>query len=200
MPKVINDFKRDGKWVNGVTICGERFVTRSGMKWGGMKQRCKKDGHAQKQRPSYIGCTYSLFFSKFQNFADWFTSQVGYECTDYHIDKDILVPGNKEYHEDRCLLIPKELNCFLTGHEAARGKFPQGVCAYRDGVRFMAYTSSGAKRKHIGLYNTVEEAQEAYIRHKTKEARLWADKIQREAIVVDSRVIDFLSRWEFKYE
>lgn len=198
MPKVKDDWKdHNGMWVNGWSTGGERFITKSGILWGSIKQRCRVGSYAQSVRPTYVGCYYSKLFSDFQTFTDWHVKQIGYGEPNYHLDKDLLVQGNKEYSEDKCVLIPVALNSFLTDHAATRGPYPQGVCLYRDKRRFMAYTSYGCKRQHIGLYITIEEAAAAYKVAKEEIARKWYERLKDGEFPVDPRVIERMRTWEF---
>ena len=44
----------------------------------------------------------------------------------------------------------------------------KGVCKSKGGIKFAAQTTINGKKKHIGTYNTAEEASEAYNNYITK--------------------------------
>lgn len=74
---------------------------------------------------------------------------------DYHIDKDILYPGNKIYCPDTCLLVPQRINMLFLNKPNKRG-LPNGIIRYSDKY-LVKY--NGAE---YGYRNTLEEAFELY--------------------------------------
>ena len=78
--------------------------------WVGILQRCysKKWKH---KYPAYYGkCTVANEWMNFQNFAAWYNQNYYNVPKRLHVDKDILVPGNKEYAPGKCLLVPQRIN------------------------------------------------------------------------------------------
>lgn len=187
---MVLDVKRKGKWAKIV----DGKSTKSFAVWCKMVDRCRVDGSYQNMRPTYIGCFMSEEFKDFQIFADWYTNQIGYGVSGYEVDKDILVKGNKEYSKDFCVLVPHQLNKFLTFTNSRRGSYPLGVSIMRDG-KFQARISIDANQIHLGTYSTPEQAEEIYRRAKEAEALRWVERLTNEEFLIDSRVIKALKNW-----
>lgn len=83
--------------------------------WTSMLERCYKN---EKTFPAYFGvCSVCEEWLNFQNFAEWFHENY-YECNDrLHVDKDIILQGNRIYSPDTCLLIPQKLNVLFRRKE-----------------------------------------------------------------------------------
>ena len=160
-------------------------------KWNGMMQRCYNPKN-KINNPAYEACTSSETFRHFSKFKSWYCSQIGYEQEDWHLDKDILIKGNKVYSEDTCCIVPPEINCALLNNKKVRGSFPQGVIYNSTKTRYRARIQRGDKWESLGTYDTPEEAFYAY--KPVKEAHIkslanrWKDKI-------DPRVYDALMNW-----
>lgn len=112
----------------------------------------------QKTRPRYLGCSVDRERANFQVFGDWLIEQVGYN-KGFHLDKDLIVKGNKIYSPKTCCLIPHEINCFLTSNNIKRGNLPVGVT--NKGKKFAAQLS-GADKKWLGVYDNPEQAFQIY--------------------------------------
>lgn len=69
--------------------------------WQGMLQRCY-DPKMQERRPTYIGCTVCEDWHNFQNFAKWMSDK---DYAGNHLDKDILIDGNKIYSPETCIFV-----------------------------------------------------------------------------------------------
>lgn len=199
MVTIIPDVKdEDGVWVKSVCISKTKYTTVSGKKWHQIQTRCKEGGRLQELEPSYIGCSMSDNFKDFQFFAAWHTLQVGYGIEGYQLDKDILLQGNKVYSEDTCVLVPQALNNFLLSRDAARGAFPQGVFWHKTKKKFIAQISTESSRKHLGAFNDVTEASQAYRAAKERHARKWYERLRDGEFVVDLRVVERLRTWTFE--
>ena len=94
----------------------------------------------------------------FSNFKKWY-DQFNYE--NYHLDKDILVKGNKHYSPDTCCLVPQEINTLLTKRQGCRGRQPIGVCYIKRSGKYSA-TIHKMRNVHLGFFDTPEEAFQAY--------------------------------------
>ena len=157
-----------------------------------MLTRCYDDKYHSKSQ-TYVGCSVSDNFKYFPYFKEWCNQQIGFGNEGWHLDKDILVKGNKVYSEDTCCFVPPEINCTITNNKSVRGRFPQGVTYNRTKTRYRAKIRRGAKLESLGTYDTPEEAFYAY--KPIKEACIkslaekWKDKI-------DPRVYESLMRWE----
>lgn len=117
----------------------------------------------------------------YQEFAYWINPQLDESKVGWTLDKDILVKGNKEYSPEKCCLIPSELNKLLVVKSYDNG-YPLGVYYHKVGKKFAASVNKKAQTIHLGLFETPEEAGEAYKVAKElvikEEAEFWKDKIE----------------------
>lgn len=148
--------------------------------WRGMLKRCYEQAYQQRE-PTYIGCTICEEWYCYDVFYEWIISQENYTKwkeggRKWCIDKDICMKGNKIYSPDTCFLVPKNVNGLFTNRKLHRGELPIGV-SYSDKLnKFLVYCmnpfqekSQKALRKHatyVGMYNTKQEAFNAYKRYK----------------------------------
>lgn len=169
---------------------GEK-ATREYECWGGMLERCYST-KLHIKRPTYVGCTASDNFKRFQYFAEWCQDQVGFENKGWQLDKDILITGNKLYSENTCVFVPREINNFLLSHKSIRGEYPKGVAFSKFHNKLQAYYTFRGKPVHLGYFTNVEDAKEAY-----KEAKeLRAKQLAAETMgLVDVRVTDALNNF-----
>ncbi|MNC00079.1 hypothetical protein D3C75_473970 [compost metagenome] len=124
-------------------------------KWLKMIDRCNPDGEAQTRQHTYIGCTIHPDFIKYQDFAEWLVNQPG--SLDWHLDKDLIVPGNKVYGPDTCALVPREINTLFLG---GNGSLMLGVV--KKLKRYVAKMANCGNHIYIGSYATELEAHVAY--------------------------------------
>ena len=136
--------------------------------WYSMLRRCYSDGF-KKKRPTYEGCEVSDNFKSYEYFYEWCQSQIGFGNKGWHLDKDLLIKGNKVYSESTCVFIPSEINLLLTKCTASRGEHLIGVCWDKAKKAFKAQVSMNkGKREYLGLFKTEIEAFNAY--KKAKES------------------------------
>ena len=100
------------------------------------------------------------------------------------LDKDILVKGNKVYSPETCCFVPNEINILFTKGNSCRGALPIGVRKRKNG-KYLTQITKNSKNIHIGIFNTPEEAFQAYKVAKEdyikKMADKWRDKISNRA-------------------
>lgn len=196
MGRLVDDISDStGRWLKHLTVDGQGFTTRSANMWHHVNGRCRTGSAAQRRRPTYVGCSMSENFKDFQWFTEWHRQQVGYGIEGYAIDKDILTPGNREYNENRCVLVPAALNNFLTTRERLRGNYPIGVDCNKKQEGFRARVCIGGVQRFVGYFSTPEEAYQAYVAAKEAEARRWAERLRDGEFVIDNRVIAALEKW-----
>jgi len=160
-------------------------------KWNGMMQRCYNPKN-KIGNPSYEACTSSETFRHFSKFKSWCYSQIGCEQEGWHLDKDILIKGNKVYSEDTCCIVPPEINVALTNNKSVRGSFPQGVIYNSTKTRYRARIQRGEKWESLGTYDTPEEAFYAYKPVKESHIKSLAEKWKDQ---IDPRVYEALMNW-----
>ena len=159
--------------VFGVGISGIKYpITTNGVKtkeymlWKDMLRRCYSDDF-KKKRPTYEGCECSENFLHYEYFYEWCHKQIGFgnegNGNPFHLDKDLLVKGNKVYSEDTCVFIPPEINLLLVKHTPSRGKNPIGVYWDKKANAFIAQVrKSKGNREWLGYFKTELEAFKAY--------------------------------------
>ena len=133
-------------------------------KWKAMIRRCYSERSLQK-RPTYRGCSVCEEWKTFSNFMTWMKTQ---SWEGKHLDKDILVPGNKVYSPETCVFVSGNLNRLLNNNPAKRGKYPMGVKFHKHRNKFEALFTKFGKFKHIGYFYTPEEAHGAYKKERIK--------------------------------
>lgn len=148
--------------------------------WVEMLRRCYSASWLEKH-PTYRDCTVSEEWLTFSNFRAWMATQ---DWEDKHLDKDILVKGNKIYGPATCAFVSPMVNNFTTDRGAARGKWLIGVHWHKERNKFRAYCSNPItkKREHLGYFTCEQEAHEAWRKRKLELAHELA------AIQTDPRV------------
>ena len=174
--------------VHGVGIAGAKYpITVNGVKtkeymlWCSMLERCYNATY-QKQRPTYEGCEVSDNFKSYEYFYEWCNKQIGFDNEDWHLDKDLLIKGNKVYSEPTCIFIPREINSLLTKSTASRGEHLIGVFWNKTNKAFRARVNKNkGKQEHLGYFNTEIEAFNAYKQAKESfvkgQANKWKSQI-----------------------
>ena len=128
--------------------------------WSNMLRRAFSEKH-HITHPYYKDCTVAEEFRRFSDFYNWCQNQVGFGRDGYDLDKDLLVKGNKEYHPDKCVFLPKKLNILLIKAKKSRGKLPIGVSSHNK-TGFIALLSCNGKRKHLGRFRDPIDAFNTY--------------------------------------
>ena len=178
--------------VYGVGITGTKYPsTINGVKtkeyelWREMLKRCYSDTY-QKKHPTYIGCEVSNNFLYYEYFYEWCHKQIGFgndgNGNPFHLDKDLLIRGNKVYSEPTCVFIPQEINKVLTKRESMRGEYLIGVIWSNTNKAFVARVGRNkGKPEYLGCFNTEIEAFNAYKIAKEdfvkEQATKWKDQI-----------------------
>ena len=178
--------------VFGVGILGTKYPPKVNSRntkeydlWCSMLRRCYSDGFKKKQ-PTYEGCEVSDNFKSYEYFYEWCHSQIGFDNdgngNPFHLDKDLLIKGNKVYSENTCVFIPAEINSLLVRSDKIRGKHLIGVSWSNTSKAFVAQVRKNkGKPEYLGLFKTEIEAFNAYKNTKEvfikEQAKKWKDKI-----------------------
>jgi len=160
--------------------------------WTDIHKRCQSGGAQQKRRPTYIGCSVHRDFIKFQDFAEWCQTQIGFNNDRWALDKDILSPDNKVYGPDTCVFVPPQLNSLLTYKKANQGDCPTGVYYDPRNNNYQSQVNAEGKVKYLGRFETPELAEDAYKLAKTKEIRRRAELIKDQ---IDPRAYNALMNY-----
>lgn len=186
---------RNGKWLTSQKINGKLKYTLSYSKWYGMKSRCKVGGSYQERFPAYRGCHVQDDIKDFQDFVQWHRSMIGYGENNYELDKDLLVPQNKVYGKEFCVLVPRALNLFTSNKNV--GVYPSGVVWEEDRQMFSANLHGSLRgSRRIGYFTSPEQASKAYKEEKHKEAKVWVNRLKSGEFKVDERLISAMENWK----
>jgi len=130
--------------------------------WYNMFNRCYSD-KLHLSQPTYIDCTVCDEWHNFQVFAKWYDENY-YEVDEIlmHLDKDILVKGNKIYSPETCVFAPENINALFTKSNSIRGLFPIGVISSKKG-KYESHCNRGRGEPiYLGIFDTPEEAFDKY--------------------------------------
>jgi len=152
----------DADYMVHIRINGKHMICPYYGAWKSMLRRCH-DPKFHENNPTYIGCSAAEEWLTFSNFREWMIEQ---DWEDKQLDKDIINPGNKVYSPENCCFVTHAVNSLLNDHARARGKWPKGVCFHKRDNKFRAQLSVNGKIKHLGSFDTPEEAESAYIQAK----------------------------------
>jgi len=192
-----------GKLVHGIGIndgkyparCGDRMMKEYEV-WRQMLNRCTENLWVVRQ--SYVGTTCSENFKSYTFFYEWCQEQVGFKNVDnggnsWHLDKDILVRGNKVYSEDACVFVPLRLNNLLTKRKCSRGQFLIGVDFQAKTKKYRARCCDGISNYYLGIFSMQEEAFQSY---KTFKEHLIKEVANEYKERLDSRAYQALINYE----
>ena len=185
--------------VFGVGVSGTKYPFRiNGVKtkeyglWVRMLERCYSDAY-QKKQPTYIACKVSDNFKSYEYFYEWCNKQIGFGNKGWHLDKDLLVRGNKIYSEDTCVFIPAEINSVLTKCTASRGEYLIGVSWSKTNKAFRAQVHKNkGKPEHLGFFKTELEAFKAY---KTAKEAFIKEQAEKWKLQIDERAYNALMNY-----
>ena len=192
VPK-ISEFK-DGKWIG----------TWGYDKWRKMLIRCFDDKYKEKH-PTYKDvacCDRWLCYANF--LEDFEILRQEYNWGDdikLNLDKDILHKNNKVYSLENCILVPDWINLLFRKRGAKRGDYPVGVGYHKKNKKYQARCRINGKKKHLGYYNTVEEAFNAYKMAKEQEIKRIANCcVSKGFITKDSRLYNAMISYQIQID
>ena len=189
--------------VYGVGILGTKYpskvsgvTTKEYVPWCSMLKRCYSDSF-KKKNPTYEGCKVSDNFKSYEYFYEWCHKQVGFgndgNGNPFHLDKDLLIKGNKVYSESTCVFIPSEINSLLIKREALRGEYLIGVYWSKTNKAFRARVNKNkGASEHLGYFNTELEAFNAYKVAKETYIKEQANKFKSQ---IDPRAYEALMKY-----
>ena len=178
--------------VYGVGVLGTKYQasingvqTKEYALWTGMLERCYSDA-LKERRPTYEGCEVSENFKSYEYFYEWCNKQIGFGVKGWHLDKDLLIKGNKVYSEGSCVFLPSEINLLFTKNTTSRSENLIGANWCKTNKVFKARVNRNkGKPEHLGDFNTEIEAFNAYKQAKEsfikEQAEKWKGKIDERA-------------------
>lgn len=176
----------------GINDVSKSFGTKEYILWTSMLNRCYSE-NLHKREPTYKGCEVSDYFKKLSSFSNWCQNQTGFNQKGFELDKDVLGKGNKEYHPDKCVFIPKEINSFLRTRKKTRGHLPIGVTLFKNGKYMASCNNLSRKKVYLGLHETPEQAFAAYKQAKEAHIKVLAEKYKDQ---IDPRAYNALMNYQ----
>lgn len=174
-------------------------VKKEYITWKGMLERCYSST-MQEKCPNYIGCEVCEEWLNYENFYEWIHSQENFNIwmnTPLSaLDKDILYKNNKLYAPDKCCLVTHEINTIFCIRDRDRGNCCVGVWKdeRKQTKQYIAQINDkNHKRKRIGIYDTQNEAFEAYKKEKEKLIRNLAQKEYSKGIITEKCYIAMMN-------
>lgn len=195
MEIVVDDFKRNGRWVKNLTLNGIATRTISYLAWKSLNNRCRTYGSINR-------------FDDFQQFAEFmqtldFKMQREPNGKLWQCDKDFNLYGDRSYCENNLILLPNEINSFITSMDNERD-LPLGVI-YIDrtfGGEFKGLTKpyranckdriTHGSTKYLKYFETPLEAHLAWVKEKRS---LLLTKMTKEYLVDHKKFKIFSEYW-----
>jgi hypothetical protein len=163
--------------------------------WAKMMERCYSDYSLK--FVTYKDVTVCKEWHNYKNFENWVLEKKEYR-EGFHLDKDIILKGNKEYSPDFCCFTPSRVNLLFTNRKNARGEFCIGVFKRSDNGKFRTrcYTLNGGIN-NLGNFETEIEAFRVYKDAKEKLIKEVAEHYKNE---ISARVYQALYSYKIEYE
>lgn len=179
----VNDYEKPIV-VNGQHIPSYDF-------WKSILFRCYSKSFLSRS-PTYEGCSICEEWKYYSNFKRWYDEHY---VEGYHLDKDILVQGNKVYGPQTTCFVPQEINKLILTRGRQRGPYKAGV--YFSKGKFVAQYQAKGKHISLGAFSSEDEACKAYQRAKKIHIANVATEFYNEGKIT-KEVRDALYRWEIK--
>lgn len=172
--------------------------TRNYIIWSDMLERCYDKKH-QEKHPSYKGCTVESSWHNFQVFSEWYYENY-YEIDDLkmHLDKDIIIHGNRTYCSDACVFIPEEINRLFIYNKSKRGKYPIGVYYSKSIGKFVAQCNNqSGSQVFLGHFDNELKAFNVYKTYKEKQIKNVANKYKGK---IPNKAYNSMMEWEVRID
>ena len=162
--------------IYNVGITGNKYTafkngkhTKEYIVWKDMLKRCYDDKEKGKHN-TYKNVACCNEWLLYENFYEWLHSQENFDKwlngDKWALDKDILIKGNKIYSPETCCLVPQNVNKLFLKRDATRGDLPIGVKKCNKKFGAQCTNPFPDKHRHIGYYDTPEQAFQAYKEYK----------------------------------
>ena len=154
--------------------------------WKNMVHRCYDEDHR------YLNITYEECYMcnewlNFQTFAKWYEDNF-YDVGEgrMHIDKDILIKGNKLYSPETCIIVPQRINMIFMS-KANKWNLPSGISMSKTGKYITSYNGI-----HLG---TIDTLNDAIITHDTEKRKCIKEIVEEYGNKLPSTVSGALLSW-----
>ena len=172
----------DADYITTPTVNGVRLYDPAYYAWSDMVRRAYDPKfHAVNQ--TYSDVTVCKEWHSFRAFRAWWLENYR---EDWHLDKDLLAAGNREYGPDACVYVPGWLNNFTLDHGASRGELPIGVSIHKQTGKYRSNCRNPitGKQHTIGLFTAPDGARDAWLRYKLS----LAEQLKPEMDAIDKRI------------
>jgi hypothetical protein len=145
-------------------------------KWADMIKRCYNQRELEKY-PTYKGCIVCEEWRYFSNFIKWVNSQPNREWGQCHLDKDLLIKGNKIYSPETCVFVSPSINSFMLTTKRKTNTLI-GVSLSKEGRYVATCRNQLCTEKnycYLGTFGTELEAHKAWQAKKHEIACQLAD-------------------------
>lgn len=159
--------------------------------WKKMLGRCY-DPKYHATRPTYEGCSVYEDWKYFSKFKAWMEIQ---DWEGNHLDKDLLVAGNKVYSPETCVFLPEKLNSLIVTQKRSDKAVPAGISFQNGCQKYIVSCAVDGKNKNLGRYKCPEEAFNVYKNFKNDLVRKKAEEYKD---VLDERA--YTAMLNFKIE
>ncbi len=137
--------------------------------WKSMLERCYSN-KTQEKNPTYKGCSVSEEWLLFSNFRGWMVTQ---DWDGKHLDKDLLLEGNKVYSAETCVFVTRMVNNFTLDRGNDRGEWMIGVNWHKGNNKFRSrccnpFTKRG---ENLGYFDSELEAHNEWLKRKLELAK-----------------------------
>lgn len=165
--------------VEGVGFLGEAYRKGESGKvsydrWKKMIVRCYSENY-HNTRESYKNCTVADEWHNYTEFKKWFDENY---IEGYHLDKDLLVQGNRVYSKTTCCFIPPELNTWIV--EKHKGDCGMGVSKRRKkgSSEYNGLFNVSFGGRYLGRFEDQELAEDRYKEFKKLFFEEYADLLE----------------------
>lgn len=126
--------------------------------------------------PTYSECSVCEEWKSFSNFCEWCINYY-YEIPneEMHLDKDILLKGNKIYSSETCIFVPQRINKLFTKNNKNRGDYLIGVSKISNPNSLKQYQATLTCLNKTKCFKTEIEAFNWYKEEKEKLIKKVAD-------------------------
>lgn len=162
----------------------DRVTTKAYRAWDAMLARCYGVNKESYTAYGAVGIRVCDEWLIFQNYVKWYNAQ--YKEDDWHVDKDIIVVGNKLYSPDNCALVPPLINTFFA-------TLPKGnPSVFEKSGKFLVQGKNADGKRTYSWWPTQEDAIQKYWEDKVQTAKDIADRYYGKIDMrVFYRLVDF---------
>lgn len=166
-------------------VDGKRVECPFYKRWASMLKRAYSSAFHFKH-PTYLGVSVSSEWRLLSNFREWMIEQ---DWEGKHLDKDLLIEGNKLYAPDRCVFVDSMTNNFLKDF-SSKGLYMVGAYPHHSGKSFRSVCRNpfSKRAEHLGMFETDMEAHKAWKARKHELALQLAEQQTDERVANALRV------------